>query len=87
MLPNDIKLWTKAEPFKPFRIVMNAGGTYDVPHPELVAVGVDSLIYFTLNEEQVYTAAKMLGLQLVDRIELLDPPAAGQRPVGKGQKK
>ena len=77
MVPSDIAVWTKAEPFRPFRIVMSAGRFYDVRHPELVIVLEDSLIHSTpVDEEDTYRRAQMIGLSLIDRIEpIIDPPA------------
>lgn len=34
----DIFGYTRATPFRPFRLVLNSGRTYDVTHPETVAV-------------------------------------------------
>ena len=35
----DLFDFKRAKPFRPFRIVMNDGHSYDVRHPDFVAVG------------------------------------------------
>ncbi len=42
----------KAEPFRPFRIHMASGKTYDVRHPEMVRVGKTNLLVFSFVGEQ-----------------------------------
>jgi len=90
MMPSDILFWTKAEPFRPFRITMNAGRFYDVRHPELALVFTDSVLIITPSaEEGVAQRGQMIGLNLIDRIEAIDTPPApsGEKPAGKGKKK
>ena len=38
MTADELKTYQKAQPFKPFRIVLNDGRTYDVPHPNFMWV-------------------------------------------------
>ncbi len=73
MTTSDIKIWTKAEPFRPFRITMNAGRHYDVLHPEFVMLFVDSILIGKPkpDDEGVFSGGQMIGLSLVDRIEAL----------------
>lgn len=77
MRPSDVLFWLRAEPFVPFRIRMNSGGFYDVPHPELVRVMRSSVVLFTpSSEEGVMDRAQMIGLVLIERIEPIDAPTA-----------
>lgn len=39
LTPQLLRDMLKAEPFQPFRIVMNGGKVYEVRHPEFVIVG------------------------------------------------
>ena len=90
MMLRDILFWTKAVPFRPFRITMNAGRAYDVRHPEMVMVLVDGLIIGTPSaEEGAFDRAQMIGLNLIDRIEPIDTPPAPpeEKSVGKGKRK
>jgi hypothetical protein len=38
MRPNDIFKHTKKQPFRPFRVFMPDGASYDVRHPEMIIV-------------------------------------------------
>ena len=44
MRPEDIRQFLRQEPFRPFRLTLTDGRTYDVRHPELVVLGRSSLI-------------------------------------------
>ncbi len=82
MRPEDIHFWLKAEPFRPFRIIMNGGRAYEVRHPELVRVMRTSLIFFTPTEqEDVYDRAQMIGLVLIDKIEPIGQPKGKPKPA------
>ena len=39
MRPEDIRNFLRAQPFRPFRIMLTDGTAYEVGHPELVNVG------------------------------------------------
>lgn len=40
MSPNDLWKALYAQPFRPFRIAMTDGRTYDVTHPEFLSISV-----------------------------------------------
>lgn len=67
-----------AEPFRPFRIRMASGRTFDVRHPEMIRVGLHSVVVFQYHQqdERVFETFKMLGMQLMESIELIDAPVA-----------
>ena len=44
MSSNDIRSAVRKIPFEPFRIQVSDGSAYDVIHPELVMIGVSSVI-------------------------------------------
>jgi hypothetical protein len=44
MRPESIQTYLRAQPFRPFRIVMNSGKTYEVRHPEAASVGRDAVV-------------------------------------------
>ncbi|MFH1920828.1 MAG: hypothetical protein ABIP48_13170 [Planctomycetota bacterium] len=44
MRPEDLRQFLRHEPFRPFRVTLTDGRTYDIRHPELVAMGRSSLI-------------------------------------------
>jgi hypothetical protein len=68
--------YVRAQPFRPFRIVMNSGKTYDVRHPEEVAVGRDMFIYYYRPQPgEPFDRMDMVGLLLVEHLEYLDGPS------------
>ena len=40
----DILEFVRREPFKPFRITLTDGRTYEIHHPELAMVGVSTVV-------------------------------------------
>ncbi len=77
MFPDDLLYWLKAQPFRPFRINMNNGRTYDVRHPEFVRLMTTSLIYFWPTEDpDVFKRAEMVGLALINHIEPIETEVA-----------
>jgi hypothetical protein len=44
MRPEDVRQFLRQEPFRAFRVTLTDGRTYDVRHPELVALGRSSLV-------------------------------------------
>jgi hypothetical protein len=76
MRPDDLLLWVRAVPFRPFRICLNSGRTYEIRHPEMLKVGRSSVnIYSYAGEpEDPYERMEMVGLILIERIEPIDAP-------------
>lgn len=79
MTPTDVLGYLKAVPFKPFRINMASGQTFEVRHPEMLRVGRSSLILFTLVSDQpeIHDRWETISLMLIEHISLLDV-VAGQ---------
>jgi hypothetical protein len=76
--PQEILSSLKARPFRPFRIHMASGEAFDVRHPEMVRVGRNSLILFTLvsDNPEIYDRWETLSLLLMERLSHLDPAVA-----------
>ena len=77
MRPDDLLAMVKATPFKPFRIRMNGGRTFDIRHPEMVRVGRSSayIFIYTPNadpEEEAFERAHIVSLLLMEAFEPLD---------------
>ena len=51
MRPEDILFWLKAVPFKPFRICLNSGRTYEIRHPEMLKVSRTTMLIFSFAGE------------------------------------
>ena len=72
MRPDDIRQFLRRRPFEPFRICLVDGTTYDVRHPDLVALGRSAL--------EIGFPAAQLSVRLLHR-EVLVAPSAYQ-PAG-----
>jgi hypothetical protein len=67
-------------PFKPFRIVMSSGQTYDVRHPEMALLTrSDMLVGIEETDEGVPADFKICSLLHVSAIEPFSPTAFGSR--------
>jgi hypothetical protein len=68
--PHVILNFIQARPFRPFRIHMASGDTFDVTHPEMVHVGRNTLHRYSFvsdhpeNEDRL----EVLSLMLMERI-------------------
>jgi hypothetical protein len=76
MRPEDLLTWVRAVPFRPFRICLNSGRSYDIRHPEMVRVGRSSVNLYSYAGEPAdpYERMEMLGLVLIERIEPIERP-------------
>ena len=72
--PQELLSYVKAKPFRPFRIHMASGETFDVRHPEMVRVGRSSLMLFTLvsDNPDIYDRWETISLMLMERISQVD---------------
>ncbi len=44
MTQNELRDAARRQPFKPFRVVLTTGATYDIHHPDLIMVGQRSVV-------------------------------------------
>ena len=51
MSPNDLSRSIRLEPFVPFRICLTDGTHYDVPHPEMIFLGVRTNMVFSTDRD------------------------------------
>jgi hypothetical protein len=74
MAPNDVLVWLRAAPFRPFRIHLNSGQTYEIRHPEMLRVGRSSVNVYSFAGEpsDPYERMEMVSLLLIERIEPLE---------------
>ena len=82
MSPADLLTLRQRRPFQPFRIQVSDGTTYEVRHPELMMVGLGSVVVGVPAEGQklpVYEAPIILSLNHV--VKLL-PIEAEQKAAG-----
>lgn len=71
MRPDDLLTWLRAAPFRPFRMYLNSGRTYEIRHPEMLRVGRSSVNVFSFTGEPAdpYERMEMVSLLLIERIE------------------
>ncbi len=74
--PPALLEYVKAKPFRPFRIQMESGKTYDVRHPELIKVGKAYVMIFTPADGDVDDTFDTASLMLSESISHLESPVA-----------
>ena len=72
--PQEILSYLKAEPFRPFRVHMASGETFDVRHPEMAKAGRSSLMLFSFigDSPEVFDHWETISLMLIEHISHLD---------------
>ena len=75
---NTILEYVKARPFRPFRIHMASGDTFDIRHPEMIKVTKWCVVIFTHigGEEEIFDHWTTASLMLMESISHLDVPVA-----------
>jgi hypothetical protein len=78
MSPREVLSYVRAEPFRPFRIHVASGRTFDIRHPEMVRVGARDMIVFKFVSEtpDIYDAWDTVGLLLIESISHLEASVA-----------
>ena len=66
--------YVKAEPFRPFRLHMASGKTFDIRHPEMVKVLKTYVLVFSFaeGETEVFEGFESVSLMLSESISPLD---------------
>ena len=74
----EVLNYLQARPFRPFRIRMNSGRTFDVRHPEMVKVGRRDILIFSFVSDaaEVYDHWDNISLLLIESISPLEAPVA-----------
>lgn len=78
MTPSALQSYLRARPFRPFRLHMASGGTFDIRHPEMVRVGRSDIVVFTLvaDDPALYDHWDTVSLMLIEHVSFLDAAAA-----------
>ena len=78
MTPQEVLNYLQVQPFRPFRIRMNSGRTFDVRHPEMVRVGKRDLLIFTFvsDDANIYDRWENLALLLIESLSPLEAAIA-----------
>jgi hypothetical protein len=78
MTPQELLNYVNAKPFRPFRIRMNSGRTFEIRHPEMVRVGRRDVLIFTFvgDTSEVYDRWENVSLLLIESLAPLDAAVA-----------
>ncbi len=78
MSPREVLNYRQAQPFRPFRIQMNSGRSFDIRHPEMIRVGKRDLLIFTFvsDSPEVYDRWENIALPLIESLAPLEAPVA-----------
>lgn len=68
--------YVAAPRFRPFRIRMASGQTFDIRHPEMLLVGRTSARVYTATGDDEHEKWHDVSLMLMETIEPLDAPAS-----------
>ena len=74
LTPPQVLTYIKAQPFRPFRLHMASGKSFDIRHPEMVKVGKRFLLVFSFatGEPEVVEQWETVSLMLIESISHLD---------------
>ncbi|MBX3442436.1 MAG: hypothetical protein KF774_08510 [Planctomyces sp.] len=73
MTSQQILNYVAAEPFRPFRISMASGRTFDIRHPEMVKIGRTTVTIYTALSDDPDTAREREHEVSVILVESLEP--------------
>jgi hypothetical protein len=75
MTTDEIIQFARCEPFRPFRIKMVSGRTFEIRHPEIVRVGKRDLVIFSMvsDDATVHDNWDTVSLMLIEMISHLEP--------------
>ena len=76
MTTRNVVDYLAAEPFRPFRIKMASGQTFDIRHPEMILVGRSSVRVHTVTVDETNEKWHDVSLMLMETLEPLDVPKA-----------
>jgi hypothetical protein len=72
----DLLTYTRAVPFRPFRMTLNSGKVYDVRHPEMVSITTSVAVYFHRTDPDAPADHwETVSLSLIQSIEHIDTAA------------
>jgi len=83
---DDIRQLTRAQPFKPFRVFLTTGETFDVHHPDMILATLGSVHIATPSPEDPAAdmgSVRILSLVHIQKIEFL-PAGNPQSPGANG---
>lgn len=79
MRVDDIRTLTRAVPFRPFRVFLTNGETYDIYHPDLILATLGAVHIAAPSPEQPHNdpgSARIVSLIHIVKVEFLPPIVA-----------
>jgi hypothetical protein len=78
MTPQEVLNYVQAHPFRPFRIRMNSGRSFEIRHPEMVRVGKRDVLIFSFVSDslEVYDRWDNVSLLLIETLSPLEASVA-----------
>jgi hypothetical protein len=75
--PDALQSYCHAQPFRPFRVTMNSGKTYDIRHPDFIHVARDFFLWFypPVHQDDFPSRWESVSLLPVQNVEHIDQPA------------
>ena len=71
MRPEDVREFLRRQPFRPFRLTLADGRTYDVMHPELAIVGRSWVqVGLARPGDPEYIAERLISVSLLDIMQV-----------------
>jgi hypothetical protein len=78
MTVEQLKVMREANPFRPFRIHLAGGKTFDIPHRDFVAPAPSGRKAIVYQADDTYS---VVDVYLITELEILGPPAPNNGPV------
>jgi hypothetical protein len=74
--PQEVLRYLRGEPFRPFRVHMASGRTFDIKHPEMALVGRNFFVIFTFvtDTPELLDRWETVSLMLIEHISYLEVP-------------
>lgn len=74
MTPELLRGYAKAEPFRPFRLYLASGRTFDVRHPEMLKILKSSVLVFKINDQtsEMTEEWESISLMLTESVSHLE---------------
>jgi hypothetical protein len=71
---SHLQTFVKAQPFRPFRLHMASGKTFDIRHPEMIKVLKNYLLVFSYadGETDLPEQSESVSLMLIESVSHLD---------------
>jgi hypothetical protein len=85
--PENIREFVAQRPFRPFRLTLTDGLTYDLRHPDLIMVGQGMVVVGLPAADQtepIFDRFAMISLLHIMQIEPLEKPTVPTSPPGTG---